>query len=63
MSVTAAVSASAITFDVNSRMLIGGRWVDAQHGWTQTDFPIYDKAAAERHWEELFALFARNLID
>jgi carboxymethylenebutenolidase len=23
--------------------------------------PIYDKAAAERHWERLHALFARNL--
>jgi carboxymethylenebutenolidase len=22
---------------------------------------IYDKPAAERHWERLFALFARNL--
>jgi len=34
----------------------------AQHGFA---FPqregIYDKPAAERHWERLFALFARNL--
>jgi carboxymethylenebutenolidase len=34
----------------------------AQHGFV---FPsrgeIYDKAGAERHWERLFALFARNL--
>ncbi len=33
-----------------------------EHGFA---FPkregIYDKPAAERHWERLFALFARNL--
>ena len=29
----------------------------AKHGWTQTDFPIYDEAASERHWQELIALF------
>jgi len=29
----------------------------ARHGWTMADFPIYDEAAAERHWRELFALF------
>jgi carboxymethylenebutenolidase len=29
----------------------------ALHGWTMADFPIYDEAAAERHWRELFALF------
>jgi carboxymethylenebutenolidase len=37
-------------------------WYAAQHGFA---FPqregIYDKPAAERHWERLFALFARNL--
>jgi carboxymethylenebutenolidase len=27
------------------------------HGWTQTDFPIYNPAGAERHWTELDALF------
>lgn len=36
-------------------------YVGAEHGWTQTDFPIYDEAAAERHWRELFALFERTL--
>lgn len=30
----------------------------ALHGWTQTDFPVYDEAAAERHWTELI-----NLLD
>lgn len=29
----------------------------ALHGWTMADFPIYDEAAAERHWRELIALF------
>jgi carboxymethylenebutenolidase len=29
----------------------------ARHGWTMPDFPIYDEAAAERHWRELIALF------
>ena len=27
------------------------------HGWTMADFPIYNEAAAERHWRELIALF------
>jgi len=33
----------------------------ALHGWTMEDFPIYDKAAAERHWTELEALFKATL--
>lgn len=33
----------------------------AGHGWTQTDFPIYDKAADDRHWRELEALFKRTI--
>jgi carboxymethylenebutenolidase len=33
----------------------------AAHGWTMTDFPVYDKAAAERHWRELFKLFSETL--
>ena len=31
------------------------------HGFAFPQRPVYDKAAAERHWERLFALFARNL--
>jgi carboxymethylenebutenolidase len=31
------------------------------HGFAFPLRPVYDKAAAERHWERLFALFARNL--
>jgi carboxymethylenebutenolidase len=33
----------------------------AAHGWMKPDFPVYDEAAAERGWVELFALFERNL--
>lgn len=33
----------------------------ALHGWTMPDFPIYNHDAAERHWRELSALFARTL--
>jgi len=36
-------------------------YAGARHGWTQTDFPIYDAAAAQRHWDELFALFRATL--
>lgn len=28
----------------------------AQHGWTMADFPVYDEAAAERHWRALLDL-------
>jgi carboxymethylenebutenolidase len=33
----------------------------AKHGWVFRDTPVYDKAAAERHWETLFALFDSKL--
>ena len=33
----------------------------ALHGWTMPDFPIYNEAAAERHWQELLALFDATL--
>ena len=33
----------------------------ALHGWTMADFPVYNEAAAERHWDELAALFAETL--
>ena len=32
-----------------------------EHGFAFPTRPVYDKEAAERHWERLFALFARNL--
>jgi carboxymethylenebutenolidase len=34
---------------------------DALHGWTMSDFPVYNEAAAERHWDELVTLFADTL--
>ncbi|HEY2753187.1 dienelactone hydrolase family protein [Phenylobacterium sp.] len=32
-------------------------WKGARHGWVPTDMPVYNKDAAERHWQELVALF------
>jgi carboxymethylenebutenolidase len=29
----------------------------AKHGWVFRDIPVYDEAAAERHWKTMFALF------
>jgi carboxymethylenebutenolidase len=36
-------------------------WPGVAHGWTMPDIPIYDAAAAERHFEELLALFGATL--
>ena len=33
----------------------------ALHGWTMTDFPVYNEVAAERHWRELFKLLGAQL--
>ena len=33
----------------------------AMHGYTMSDTPAYDEAAAERHFRELFALLERAL--
>jgi carboxymethylenebutenolidase len=33
----------------------------AKHGWVFRDTPVYDAAAAERHWHTLDALFAATL--
>ena len=33
----------------------------AKHGWVFRDTPVYDAAAAERHWRSLGALFAATL--
>jgi carboxymethylenebutenolidase len=37
-------------------------WAGAAHGWTMKDFPVYDEAAAERHFHELVALFKETLL-
>lgn len=29
----------------------------AKHGWVFSDFPVYDAAAAERHWQTMLSLF------
>jgi carboxymethylenebutenolidase len=34
---------------------------DAAHGYTMADTPMYDEAAAERHYTELFALLDRTI--
>jgi carboxymethylenebutenolidase len=36
-------------------------YAGAKHGWTQTDFPIYDKTADDKHWSELIGLFKSQL--
>jgi carboxymethylenebutenolidase len=36
-------------------------YVGAAHGWTMRDFPVYDHAAAERHWTELIDLLNDTL--
>ncbi len=33
----------------------------ARHGWVPSDLPVHDPVAAERHWDTLLALLARNL--
>jgi carboxymethylenebutenolidase len=33
----------------------------AKHGWVFRDTPVYDAAAAERHWKSLGELFATTL--
>lgn len=33
----------------------------ALHGFAVPDFPVYDEAASQRHWERSLALFARTL--
>jgi carboxymethylenebutenolidase len=33
----------------------------AKHGWVLRDTPVYDAAAAERHWQTMLALFSATL--
>src|SRR3954470_1555688 len=37
-------------------------WQGAAHGWTMRDFAIFNEAAAERHFNELVALFKDTLL-
>ena len=43
---------------VNHRIEI---YPDSEHGFAFPQRPVYNKAAAERHWERMFALFDRCL--
>ena len=36
-------------------------YVGSLHGWTQTDTPVYDAPATERHWHRLTDLLDRTL--
>lgn len=36
-------------------------YTGALHGFTMTDLPVYNKAACDRHWDRLLALFGRTL--
>lgn len=36
-------------------------YVGAAHGWTMSDFAVYDHDAGERHWAELIGLFTATL--
>jgi carboxymethylenebutenolidase len=33
----------------------------ARHGWVFADFPVYDAAACERHWQTMLGLFESKL--
>ena len=33
------------------------------HGFAFPKRPVYDRDAAERHWERLLALYKRNLVE
>lgn len=44
--------------DVDHRCEI---YAGAAHGWTMADFPVFNEAAAERHWDELVRLYADTL--
>lgn len=33
----------------------------ARHGWVFHDIPVFDRAASERHWQAMLALFASRL--
>jgi carboxymethylenebutenolidase len=36
-------------------------YAGARHGYAPPDMPVYDQAAAERHWRELLKLFGETL--
>ncbi len=36
-------------------------YTGATHGFAVSDFPVFDQAASEKHWERVLALFAETL--
>lgn len=36
-------------------------YAGARHGFAAPDFPVFDEAASERHWERVLALFGAHL--
>jgi carboxymethylenebutenolidase len=53
-----ALAADLKTNDVNAEVEIYPR---TEHGFAFPQRPVYNKQAAERHWERLFSLFWRRL--
>lgn len=53
-----ALDAALKTDDVNAEVEL---YPGVQHGFAFPQRALYDKPAAERHWERLIALFRRNL--
>jgi carboxymethylenebutenolidase len=53
-----ALDASLKAADANAEVEL---YPGVHHGFAFPQRPIYDKPAAERHWERLFGLFRRNL--
>jgi len=53
-----AIPAALKEAGVNFRMEV---YPGTEHGFAFPNRPAYNKAAAERHWQRMFALFERNL--
>jgi carboxymethylenebutenolidase len=49
-----ALEAGAVRFEIET-------YPGASHGFAVDDMPVYDRAASERHWERLLALFGETL--
>ncbi|HTQ99760.1 MAG TPA: dienelactone hydrolase family protein [Candidatus Acidoferrum sp.] len=49
------------TFAKNGQKATVEVYIGCAHGWTVPDFPVYDKAGAEKAWTAMLALFKTNL--
>jgi carboxymethylenebutenolidase len=56
-----AVAALEETLQAAGRPHVNEVYAGAAHGYSMADTSMYDEAAAERHFRELEALFARRL--